>query len=106
MSPLGTFHIKYACGQKWYGYDHLCGPSIGYSHATEPFTFSVPGIEAWNAEMRQTERRILSFLSRGGLSLDLSREVLQGGFEKWPRWSELESAIVKKPELASNRLDG
>ena len=99
--PLGTFHIKYACGQKWYGYDHLFGPSTGYSQATEPFTFSVPGIEEWNAKMRKTESRILSFLSRGGLSLDLAREVLQGGFEKWPRWGELESALVKNPELAS-----
>ena len=97
--PLGTFHIKYACGQKWYGYEHLFGPSTGYSQAAEPFTFSVPGIEPWNAGMRKIESRILSFLTRSGLSLEVVREILHGGFEKWPRWSELESAIVKNPEL-------
>ena len=98
--PLGTFNIKYAAGQKWYGYKHLFGPSTGYSRATEPFTFAVPGLDEWNAKMQNVESRLVSFFSRNGLSLDVAREVLQAGFERWPRWNELNLLSPETPSLS------
>jgi len=37
--PLGTYVLKYADGDKWYGYDHRFGPGTGYSKADKLFTF-------------------------------------------------------------------
>jgi hypothetical protein len=41
--PLGTYVVKYAAGDKWYGYTHFFGPSTGYSKAAETFTFAYEG---------------------------------------------------------------
>jgi hypothetical protein len=41
--PLGTYVIKYACGQKWYGTTHLFGPDTTYSKAPNPVSFYVEG---------------------------------------------------------------
>lgn len=41
--PLGTYVVKYAAGDKWYGYKHLFGPTTGYSKADETFTFRYNG---------------------------------------------------------------
>lgn len=38
--PLGTYTVKYASGDKWYGYKHLFGPNTSYSKASTLFTFS------------------------------------------------------------------
>lgn len=37
--PLGTYRLKYAAGQTWYGYEHYFGPSTGYSKADSAFRF-------------------------------------------------------------------
>ena len=31
--PFGTYIVKYASGQKWYGYQHLFGPNTAYTKA-------------------------------------------------------------------------
>jgi hypothetical protein len=41
--PLGNYVVKYASGEKWYGYKHLFGPSTHYSKADRTFTFSKNG---------------------------------------------------------------
>jgi len=43
--PLGTYVVKYASGETWYGYapDHLFGPAASYSKASEYFTFEQRG---------------------------------------------------------------
>jgi hypothetical protein len=41
--PLGTFSVKYAAGETWYGYRHLFGPMTAYSKASELFTFKNDG---------------------------------------------------------------
>jgi hypothetical protein len=42
-APLGTFIVKYASGERWYGYDHLFGENTAYSKATTYFTFDQTG---------------------------------------------------------------
>ena len=41
--PLGTYVVKYACGQKWYGTTHLFGPDTSYSKVPHPVSFYVEG---------------------------------------------------------------
>lgn len=41
--PLGTYIVKYAAGDKWYGYCYLFGPTTSYSKADETFTFRYNG---------------------------------------------------------------
>ena len=41
--PLGTYEVKYASGEKWYGYEHLFGADTGYSKAESLFTFKNTG---------------------------------------------------------------
>ena len=41
--PLGTFSVKYAAGDTWYGYRYLFGPMTAYSKASEQFTFKYDG---------------------------------------------------------------
>lgn len=41
--PLGNYIVKYAAGDRWYGYEHLFGPETGYSKAGEVFSFAVVG---------------------------------------------------------------
>jgi len=41
--PLGTFEIRYACGDSWYGYEHLFGPDTSYSKAEKKFKFEIIG---------------------------------------------------------------
>lgn len=43
--PLGSYHIKYASGEKWYGYEHLFGPNTGYSKADSLFRFEDTGYQ-------------------------------------------------------------
>lgn len=37
--PLGTFIVKYASGDTWYGYDYLFGDKTSYSKASKDFKF-------------------------------------------------------------------
>jgi hypothetical protein len=39
--PLGTYQLKYASGQTWYGPDHLFGPETAYNKADTPFQFYI-----------------------------------------------------------------
>lgn len=41
--PIGTYRVKYASGDRWYGYTHLFGPDTQYSKADQPFTFTFDG---------------------------------------------------------------
>jgi hypothetical protein len=41
--PLGTYEVRYAAGQTWYGYKYLFGQDTAYSKADETFTFEVVG---------------------------------------------------------------
>jgi hypothetical protein len=43
--PLGTYRVKYASGEKWYGVPHLFGPDTQYSKADQTFTFSSTGYQ-------------------------------------------------------------
>ena len=37
--PLGTYELRYAAGEQWYGYEHLFGPKTGYSKADTQLNF-------------------------------------------------------------------
>ncbi len=41
--PLGTYKIKFASGDKWYGHTHLFGPSTIYSYIQDKLAFSISG---------------------------------------------------------------
>jgi hypothetical protein len=41
--PIGTYKIKYASGEHWYGSTHLFGPDTAYSKADSSFDFRVIG---------------------------------------------------------------
>ncbi len=41
--PFGTYVVKYASGQKWYGYKHLFGPNTAYNKADSTFPFRREG---------------------------------------------------------------
>jgi hypothetical protein len=41
--PIGTYKIKYASGEHWYGATHLFGPDTAYSKADSSFDFRVIG---------------------------------------------------------------
>ncbi len=43
--PLGTYEVKYATGEPWYGYKHLFGPDTGYSKAESALTFENTGYQ-------------------------------------------------------------
>ncbi len=37
--PLGSYIVKYAVGEKWYGEKYLFGPETRYNKADEKFVF-------------------------------------------------------------------
>jgi DnaJ-domain-containing protein 1 len=39
LVPLGSYRVKYATGETWYGEDYLFGPETSYSEAAERFDF-------------------------------------------------------------------
>ena len=41
--PVGTFVVKYAAGDKWYGHWHLFGPTTSYTKAEGTFSFRYNG---------------------------------------------------------------
>jgi hypothetical protein len=41
--PLGTYIIRTASGEKWYGYKHLFGPDTGFTELGDTFEFSQHG---------------------------------------------------------------
>ena len=43
--PLGVYEIKYASGEKWYGYQHLFGDDTSYSKAENSFKFEDTGYQ-------------------------------------------------------------
>ena len=44
-APLGTYEVRYAGGDTWYGDDHLFGPDTSYSKADKTFAFRQIGNE-------------------------------------------------------------
>ena len=43
--PLGSYEIRYAAGDTWYGEDELFGPETSYNKADDLFTFSDTGYQ-------------------------------------------------------------
>ncbi|MCB4746271.1 MAG: zinc-ribbon domain-containing protein [Sulfurovum sp.] len=43
--PLGTFEIRYASGEQWYGYNYLFGDDTSYSKADQSFDFRNTGYQ-------------------------------------------------------------
>lgn len=43
--PLGSYEIKYATGDKWFGYKYLFGDKTGYSKASKSFVFENTGYQ-------------------------------------------------------------
>lgn len=43
--PLGTYELRYATGETWYGYDHLFGPDTVCSKADEQLEFKQIGYQ-------------------------------------------------------------
>ena len=41
--PLGTYVIRCAAGEKWYGYKHLFGPDTSFTELDDSFSFSRQG---------------------------------------------------------------
>ena len=41
--PLGSYKLKFASGDKWYGMKHLFGPTTLYSYVPEKMTFYLSG---------------------------------------------------------------
>jgi len=41
--PLGTYEVRFACGQAWYGYEHLFGPETSCRRADRLFSFEAIG---------------------------------------------------------------
>ena len=41
--PLGTYELRYAAGEVWYGEQHLFGPETAYSAAEQQFVFYEQG---------------------------------------------------------------
>lgn len=41
--PLGTYEIRYAAGDTWYGTQHYFGPDTAFSKANEQFNFTFDG---------------------------------------------------------------
>jgi hypothetical protein len=42
-APLGTFEVRYASGESWYGHEFLFGPNTSYSKADQTFAFERTG---------------------------------------------------------------
>jgi hypothetical protein len=40
---LGTYEVRFASGDLWYGYEHLFGPGTTYSKADQSFHFRDDG---------------------------------------------------------------
>ena len=41
--PLGSYEVRYASGERWYGDEQLFGSDTAYSKAEKTFTFEVAG---------------------------------------------------------------
>ncbi|MEK6200792.1 hypothetical protein [Psychrobacter sp. P11G5] len=60
--PLGSYDIKYASGEKWYGYEDLFGAETEYSKANSVFYFQDTGyqISGYNITLYQVTNGNLS----------------------------------------------
>jgi len=47
--PLGTYEVRYATGQTWYGRTHLFGPTTSYHRADDTFHFD--GRHSWQIQL-------------------------------------------------------
>lgn len=45
LMPLGTYEIRYAAGDTWYGTEHYFGPDTAFSKANELFHFTFDGYQ-------------------------------------------------------------
>lgn len=41
--PLGSYEVRYASGESWYGHEYFFGPDTAYSKADKTFTFEIIG---------------------------------------------------------------
>lgn len=60
--PLGTYRLKYAAGQTWYGYEYYFGPKTTYKKADSKFKFykSVDGLTGYTVMLYQVRDGNLS----------------------------------------------
>ena len=51
--PLGTFEMRYAAGQTWYGAEHLFGPATNYNKSDRLFSFTsdYQGVSGYTVEL-------------------------------------------------------
>ena len=84
-APLGSFHVKYASGDTWYGYDHLFGPETTYTKADETFVFSRTISEQAHRRLIDAQRRLAiadadfrSFLSDKGMPAKQAADLFDG----------------------------
>ena len=51
--PLGTYEVRYAVGDKWYGREHLFGPHTSYARCDESFRFyrTSTGYQGYTVEL-------------------------------------------------------
>lgn len=60
--PLGTYELRYASGETWYGPEHLFGNETQYSKADESFTFEETsrGVSGFTVTLYQVRNGNLS----------------------------------------------
>jgi hypothetical protein len=73
--PEGTFEMKYASGEKWYGEKHLFGPETSYTRADKLFHFGEEVSESAKSRIEQlsedlvaADLKLRDFMSRNGFT--------------------------------------
>ena len=49
--PLGSYKLKFAMGDKWYGMNYLFGPTTAYSYVPDKMDFYISGDYARGQEI-------------------------------------------------------
>lgn len=89
--PFGNYIVKYASGEKWYGYRHLFGPSTAYSKADETFNFHIAQtgnqsdrdcLHRLEDQMESADTSFRQFMLKNGLSKTYADSLFEGTDEK------------------------
>ncbi|NMC57384.1 MAG: hypothetical protein GYA50_09215, partial [Eubacteriaceae bacterium] len=53
LVPLGSYELRYACGEKWYGEEYLFGKNTEYYKTDDTFDFTEDkkGYNGWTVEL-------------------------------------------------------
>jgi len=83
--PGGTFEMKYASGETWYGAKYLFGPETSYTRADKLFHFgeqvspsAKASIEQLTADLAAADQKLRDFMSRNGFSASTLDSIFQG----------------------------